>query len=277
MLKKMILVAVVLGLFFSLAIFNTTMAAEETSATEEQPSLLDGILSHLKFDVSGDLNFSTIYMWRGIMLDGDAVVQPGFYVTTPESKFGRIKLGIWLNHDLENKDNLKSSETDYIIDYTYSFDAVNVSVGHTYYDFPDGFPADGASRSFSREFYAGFSLPKLFLTPSVYYYYDYGHKDDGGGEGSYTVLNLSYSKPFTVKRLPMSLDISGHVAHNNKLYYNGKGGDAAISAGITIPLTKNLSFKPNVNYSVPWGNLSDKSNGNQKDRFFTALYFNYSF
>lgn len=245
-------------------------------AAAEEAGLLDGLLSNTGIEVSGDLNFSSIYMWRGIMLDGDPVIQPGFYLTSPESKYGRIKLGIWVSHDLQSRDALRSSETDYIFDYTYSFAFADLSLGHTYYDFPDAEPSDGASHGFSREFYTGLTFPKVFLTPSVYYYYDYGKKEDGGGEGSYTVLNLSYSKPFTMKRLTMSLDLSGHAAYNNKFYYAGKGGDAGITAGITIPLTKNLSCKPNFSYSVPWGNTSDKNNGNQKNRFYGGVYLSYA-
>ncbi|RJO64769.1 MAG: hypothetical protein C4540_03620, partial [Candidatus Omnitrophota bacterium] len=172
---------------------------------------------------------------------------------------------------------LKSSETDYIFDYTYNFPSFDVSVGHTYYDFPDATPSDGAPRGFSREWYTGIAVPKFFLSPSIYYYYDYGRKEDGGGEGSYTVLNLAYSLPAKIGRYTCSLDINGHVGHNNKQYYRGKGGDAAIGAGISIPLAKNLSCKPTINYSLPWGSLSDKNNGNQMNRFYTGLYLSYAF
>ncbi len=246
-------------------------------AARAQSENAQTVLSDLGLEFSGDLAFNSIYMWRGIMLDGDAVIQPGFYVRSPESKMGRIKVGIWASHDLENKDALHSSETDYLFDYTYSFKDVDVSLGHTYYDFPDVLPADGSSRGFSREFYGGLTFAKLFLSPSLYYYYDYGKKEEGGGQGSYTVLNLSYSKPFTVKKMSLSLDLAGHLGHNNKLYYRGKGGDAAISAGVTLPLTMNLSCKPTINYSVPWGNLSDTGNGNQKKRFYSGLYLSYAF
>jgi hypothetical protein len=237
----------------------------------------DKVISDYGFEFSGDLNFSSIYIWRGIMLDGDAVVQPGFYIKTPESKFGRLKLGFWASRDLENKDALKSSETDYIVDYTYNFADFDASLGHTYYDFPEAVPADGAPKGFSREVYAGLTFTKLFLTPSLYYYYDYGKKEEGRGEGSYTVLNLTYSKPFKVQDISMSLDLAGHLGHNNKQYYRGKGGDAGLTAGVTIPLTKNLSCKPNISYAVPWGNLSDKGNGNQKNRFYSGIYLSYSF
>jgi hypothetical protein len=238
----------------------------------------EGLLSATGFEISGDLNFSSIYMWRGIMLDGDAVVQPGIYIKTPESKFGRLKLGFWVSHDLENKDALHSSETDYILDYTYNFPKFDVSVGHTYYDFPDAAPADGAPRGFSREFYAGITFPKIILSPSIYYYYDYGKKEEGAGQGSYTVLNLAYGIPVKLlNKYSCSIDLSGHVGYNNKLYFRGNGGDAGISAGFTVPLTKNISMKPNVNYSVPWGNLADKYNGNQKDRVYSGIYFSYAF
>lgn len=246
-------------------------------AGAEEAGLLDKVISDYGLEFSGDLAFNSIYMWRGIMLDGDPVVQPGFYVSPKASKLGKLKLGFWMSRDMENKDLLKSSETDYIVDYTYSFKDVALSAGHIYYDFPDALPADGAPKGFSREFYGGLSLPNIFLSPSLYYYYDYGKKEDGGGEGSYTVFNLAYSKPFKVYDISMSLGLSGHVGHNNKQYYRSKGGDAGITAGVTIPLTKNLSCKPNINYAAPWGNISDKGNGNQKNRFYSGIYVSYSF
>ncbi len=246
-------------------------------AQADEDGMLDGILSGSGVEISADVAFNSLYMWRGIMLDGDAVVQPGFYVCSPESKFGRVKLGIWLNHDLQNKDNLRSSETDYLFDYTYSFPIVAVSTGFTYYDFPDAAPADGAPRGFSREVYGGVTFTKLLLSPAIYYYYDFGKKDDGGGEGSYMVLNLSHSIPFAIKKYNMSFDFSGHVGFNNKQYYRGKGGDAALGAGVSIPLLKNLTCKPNINYSVPWGNISDKNNGNQKNRLYGGAYLNFIF
>jgi hypothetical protein len=235
------------------------------------------LFSELGIEVSGDMNFSSIYLWRGIMLDGDPVMQPGIYFKSPPSKLGRLKFGFWFSRDLSNKDALHSSETDYILDYTYNFPSVDVSFGHIYYDFPDALPSDGAPKGFSREMYAGLAFPKIPLSPSLLYYFDYGEKEDGGGQGSYTVLNLSKSLPFTFRDLAMSLDLSGHVGHNNKQYYRGKGGDAAIGAGVTIPLTAQLSCKPNVNYSVCWGNISDKNNGNQKGRFYSGVYLSYSF
>lgn len=238
----------------------------------------DGLLSDLGFEVSADMNFSSKYIWRGIKLDGDPVMQPGFYIKSPASKFGRVKFGYWVSHETEKHDSLRSSEADTIIDYTYSFPKLDLSAGHIYYDFPDGLPADGATGAFSREFYAGLSFPKILLSPSIFYYCDYGRKEDGGGEGSYTVLNIAYGIPVKLLyKYSCSVDLSGHIGHNNKQYYRGKGGDAAFGAGFTVPLTGNLSVKPNVNYSVPWGNISDKGNGSQKNEFYSGVYLSYAF
>ncbi|MCU0665619.1 MAG: hypothetical protein MUF05_00775 [Candidatus Omnitrophica bacterium] len=268
MIKRFIAVMIIAvgSLFLSLG----SVWAQDKSASE-------GILSDLGFTISGDLNFSSIYMWRGIMLDGDAVVQPGIYLTSVNSKLGKLKFGFWASQPMEKQDNLNSSEIDYIAEYSYSFPVLDFILGHTYYDFPDGLPLDGAAKAFSREAYVAFAFPKLFLSPSVYYYYDYGRKDDGGGEGSYTVLNASYSQPFTLSNHNMSLDISGHIGSNNKLYYRGKGGDFGTTLGVTMPLTKNLTCKPNISYSLPWGNISDKGNGNQQARVYGGAYLSYIF
>jgi hypothetical protein len=228
----------------------------------------EGLLSNYGFEVSGDVSFYTQYVWRGILLDRDAVMQPGFYILTPESKFGRIKLGLWSSHDLRNRDNLKSEEYDYIIDYTYDFDSISVSLGHTYYDFVD-------TDTFSREFYVGLAFPKIILSPSVYFYRDYGRSEDGGGEGSYTVINLAYSMP--LKGTPLSLDLSGHVGFNHELFINGDGQDIGLKIGLSAPLTKNLSFSPSLNYSIPLGDLSHEDDGNQKERFFAGGTFVYAF
>ncbi|MFA5157376.1 MAG: TorF family putative porin [Candidatus Omnitrophota bacterium] len=228
----------------------------------------EGLLSDIGFEVSGDASVYSQYIWRGFVLDRDAVIQPSIYVSTPSTKFGKLKVGVWSNQDLQNSDNLKSEEFDYIIDYTYDFDYLSVSLGHTYYDFVE-------TSTFSKEFYIGLSLPKLFLSPSVYFYRDYGSTENGGGSGNYTVINGFYSLP--IKNTPLSLDFSGHVGFNHNQFIDGDGGDVGLKVGLTMPLTKNLSFTPNVNYSIPFGDLADEAHGNQKSRFFGGGTLVYKF
>ncbi len=273
---KRILGIMVLFVVMVLASYN----AYADEAAKSEPKTL---LGNTGVTVSADLNVSSKYLSRGSLYDKDPVAQTGIYVSSPElmagdTKLGKIKLTFWDNVPMGKSDNLQSSEQDYGVDYTYDgFDAVTLSAGHTYYEFPDATPTDGAPEGFSREAYVGFALPKVLLTPSVYYYYDYGRKEDGGGQGSYTVLNFAYSKPFTLNGINASLDLNGHAGYNNKQYYSGHGGDVGLGAGITMPLTKSLTLKPNINYSVPLGNLKDKNIGNQKNQFYWGGYLSASF
>lgn len=264
-------VQVMIGMLVWFLAAASAVSAQEESATNAT------LFDRFGLSASGDLAFNSIYIWRGIMLDGDSVAQPGFYVTGALSEAATVKVGYWASFDMENRDALHSLESDLSTDFTYTVENTALSIGHIYYDFPDAAPLDGAPKGFSREVYVGVACSRLPLSPSVFYYYDYGDKADGGGEGSYTVLNLAKSLPFSVDGIGMSLDFAGHVGHNNKQYYAGKGGDAAIGMGVTIPLTGKLSCKPNINYSIPWGSVSDKGAGNQESRFYSGIYLNYSF
>jgi len=71
-----------------------------------------------------------------------------------------------------------------------------------------------------------------------------------------------------IKNTPLSLDFSGHVGFNHNLFMDGDGGDVGLKIALIAPLTKNLSFSPNVNYSIPFGYLSDLDRAHQKSRFF---------
>ncbi|MFA6384513.1 MAG: hypothetical protein WCY10_03990 [Candidatus Omnitrophota bacterium] len=237
----------------------------------------DGVFSDLGIAVSGDMSYYSEYLWRGFLLDGDPVAQTGIYVAGPATPFGKLTAKFWTSKDMDNRDSRLSDEFDYILDYTYDFSAASVSVGHTYYDFPDQTGTDGAPKTFSREFYAGVTLPKVLLTPSVFVYRDYGDQNDGGGLGNYFVLNLAYSVPVEMKNYKCSLDLSGHYGYNHHLFIRGNGGDIGLGAGFTVPLTKSMTVTPGVNYSAPLGDLKEKSDGAQEARVFSGVTLKYSF
>ncbi|MDD5347933.1 MAG: hypothetical protein PHT59_04905 [Candidatus Omnitrophica bacterium] len=229
----------------------------------------EGIFSDLGITVSGDAAYYSEYLWRGMLLDGDAVLQPGVYVAGPTTPFGKLTAKLWSSHDLENRDSRKSEEYDYILDYTFDLTDVSLSAGHTYYDFPE-------TDTFSREFYAGAAFPKMPLSPSVFIYRDYGEPEDGGGAGTYTVASAAYSVPITVAKYACSLDISGHYGYNHELFINGKGSDIGLAAAFSVPLAKNVTLAPSVNYSAALGDLEKESDGNQKDRLFAGLTLKFS-
>jgi len=237
----------------------------------------EGVLSNLGISVSGDMSYYSEYLWRGFLLDGDAVTQTGIYVAGPSTPFGKLTAKFWTSKDMDNRDSRLSDEFDYILDYTYDFPAASVSVGHTYYDFSDQTGLDGSPKTFSREFYAGVTLPKMILTPSFFVYRDYGDQNDGGGLGNYFVANLAYSIPVTVKEYKCSLDLSGHYGYNHHLFIRGNGSDIGLGAGFTMPLTRTLTIAPNVNFSAATGDLKKKDDGAQETRVFTGVTLKYSF
>ncbi|MFQ5680768.1 MAG: TorF family putative porin [Candidatus Omnitrophota bacterium] len=247
---KKILVVFLLGCILSLGVNAVNAYADE------------GVLKDIPIEVSADIAINSKYIWRGFTLDDDTVMQQGIYI----SGYG-FTASIWGSLDIDAKDDLNSDEVDYSIDYTYETDNFSVSAGHTYYDFP---PADTASR----EFYLGIAA-NLLLSPSLTWYHDYGDEDSGGGDGDYVVLELSHS--LSLGEAPITLDLSGHVGYNNELFINGDGGDVAIGAGLTIPLTEKCAFSPNINYSIPFGDLEDSSDGNQDDKFYGGFTLAYSF
>jgi hypothetical protein len=226
----------------------------------------EGVLEGLGLDIeaSATLDFYSQYIWRGFALDTDPVIQPGFSL----SGYG-FTLSWWGSMDVDNNDNLNSDESDTTIDYTKGFDDFSISLGHTYYDFP-------GTNSYSREFYAGLGLSNVPLSPALTYYHDYGDENNGGGKGNYLVLDLSHS--FSLIDDPeISLDLGAHVAYNDKLFIAGEGGDYLLSAGLTVPLTKSLTFAPSINYAIPYGDVKDLNDGNQKDRFYAGFSLGYTF
>ncbi|MBU1147665.1 MAG: hypothetical protein KKD11_04865, partial [Candidatus Omnitrophica bacterium] len=140
---------------------------------------------------------------------------------------------------------------------------------HTYYEFP-------GTDTFSREFYGSIGFFHIPLSPAVTFYYDHGDENQGGADGQYMTLEASHS--FVLEEdLGISLDLSGRLGYNKELFINGEGGDGLVSAGLTIPLNKGLTFSPCINYAVPFGDLDDPADGNQRDRFYYGFSLGCSF
>ncbi|MDD5069528.1 MAG: hypothetical protein PHV17_02270 [Candidatus Omnitrophica bacterium] len=236
-------------------------------------SKAEGLFDKLNFDVdvSASLDFYSDYVWRGFVLDRDPVIQPGISI----SALG-FTYSFWSSFDTDNNSAATSSdEIDYVLDYTKSIsDSLSVSVGHTYYDFPD-------AATYSKEFYLGLALSKvpvldLPIETSFTYYRDYGSAPHGGGLGHYFSFDASYSTVI-VEDPEISLDYGLHYGYNRKLFINGtNGSDLGLSLGLTVPLTESLTMSPTLNYSMPFGDLKDDNDGNQDDRFYIGLSLAYA-
>lgn len=224
----------------------------------------EGLLPRLNIEAAGAFDMFSEYIWRGFALDTDPVLQPGLEL----SGYG-VTFSFWSSWDFDNDDSLDGDEIDYVLDYTYEFDDFSVSIGHTYYEFP-------GTDTFSREFYVSIGIASAPLSPAFTYYYDYGDEGQGGACGQYAALEISHSL-ILEEELGISLDLGGRIGYNKELFINGQGGDILLNAGLTIPLNKGLTFSPSVNYAIPYGDLDDTNDGNQRDRFYYGFSTAYSF
>ncbi|HAJ57625.1 MAG TPA: hypothetical protein DCL35_07655 [Candidatus Omnitrophica bacterium] len=227
------------------------------------------IAKGLDLQASGSLDFYSKYVWRGFTLDKDPVLQPSFSLSAKGFTFT-----FWSSSDVDNNDGINSGEIDLVFDYTKTFGILSVSVGHTYYDFP-------GTNGYSKEFYIGAGLCEIPglgwpITLGLKYYRDYGDQNHGGGLGNYLEASLGYSMTL-LKDPEIGMDLGVTNGYNHNLFMAGDGGQTTLSVGFSIPLTENLTLKPKLNYTIPYGDLADDAIGNQDKVFWGGFSMSYSF
>lgn len=242
------------------------------AAAAKAETLLGDFLKekNIEVTVSATLDVFNKYVWRGILLDDDIVMQPGVCISA-----GGFTGGFWGSWDLESNDALNSDETDGYIGYAFDFGFINeslsklsMSFGHTWYGFPE-------TDTYTKEAYAGLALD-TFLSPSFTWYGDYGDEAHGGADGNYYIFKIAHSFPVSEK-YGISVDLGGELGLNDNFFMAGEGGYYAPSVGLTIPLTDNLTVTPKIAYSVPFDDLADADKGNQKEQIYGGVAIAMSF
>jgi hypothetical protein len=214
--------------------------------------------------VSGTADFYNKYIWRGFALDTDPVFQPGFSVSAKG-----FTVSGWGNFDLDNEDALASDEIDTTASYTFHpIEKLNMSVGHIYYAFLD-------PGTFAKEVYASIGA-NVLLTPTFTYYRDYGRESQGSGNGSYYAFDVSQAIVLC-PTYNIALNLGAHAGYNSEDFIKGHGGDLLATAGLSMPLTKNLVATPKVAYAVPLGDLGKADDGNQREQLYGGVSMAYAF
>lgn len=219
----------------------------------------EGILSDVGITGTTELAYYSEYIWRGQNLDHDSVLQPGFSLSAKGFTFG-----YWGSYDMENQDILASDESDYYLTYTYEISPLSITLGHTWYDFPE---ANTSSKEYSIAL--GWDT---FLSPVLTFAHDYedGKNLNTDKDGNYLSLALSHS--FTLnKRYGITLDLGGTVGYIDGQWLSGEGEHFTPTLGFTIPLTKSLTISPMIGYNIPFGDLKKSDIGNQDARFFGGV------
>jgi hypothetical protein len=204
-------------------------------------------------DITADLNvsFYSQYIWRGYELSRDSlVIFPQFTIG-----YKGFAATAWIDLDTRymsggNSDKeFRLWETDFILTYSNSYKPLklNYTLGWIYYD-TDGWPkADTPSKN--QELFVTLGLDTL-LKPTFSVY-----QEIELGPAWYFQLGASHS--FAVYK-DWSLDLAGYVSYMHDRSHAkeapahfGNFHDGNISAGLKIPLTGNISIKPNIQYSFP--------------------------
>lgn len=163
-------------------------------------------------DVQADLGYYSKYIWRGMNLVDDSVLQPSLGV----GLLG-FELAVWGNMDLTdiNGDSGKFSEVDYTLGYSFELPKIELGAGFIYYDFPE------SEASGTTEFYLSGALGVL-LSPSLAAYFDIDEVKGTYWEAS---VNHDFELGETSK-----VNLEGGLGLGSKSYIGGYFG-----AMVTMP------------------------------------------
>jgi Bacterial protein of unknown function (Gcw_chp) len=196
-------------------------------------------------DVSIDIAIVSSYVWRGILVNEDPVLQPSLTVDLGSD----LSFNLWGNMDLTgfgeevgygNRSG-EFTELDLTGEYSKSFGPISAAIGIISYIFP----GLGAT---THELYGTISADVL-SSPSLTIYSDVDEV-----KGSYFLLGIGHSfalaaGPLTGIDLGLSLGY-GSGSYNRGYFGVDKAALVDLSASLGLPMTiANLSITPSVLYS----------------------------
>lgn len=232
-------------------------------------------------ELSVSSSFMTKYIWRGWNLGDEPVMQ----LDGSLSKHG-ITAGVWANYTF-NRDRSQDggrykefTELDYYIDYTFNvgdaagmfgnnapemLNALEMSVGYTYYTFPD---VDRSLSEFdSHELYIGMAAD-YFISPYFTWYWDVGT-----GGGSYYLLGLGHEME-VARGITANFDVTGGYIHRQ--WTDGSGlADMVLSTSLDIPVLEHFTISPAFAYSIILDR--DTYGGDERNEYYGGISIAFSY
>ena len=198
---------------------------------------------------TAEANVLSGYVWRGQVLNDEAVLQPSF--TMGNNGF---TINTWGNMNLTDSgaaDVPDFSELDLTLAYAKTVGEVGLGVGYIDYTFPNTTVAG------TREVCFSIGLPNLVVAPTLAVYYDFDEAD-----GVYGNLSLAYSHELGEKTtLGLFASLGAASADYNSFYF-GVDDDALndfnVGASVSFAVTKSLTIVPAVQYTaLPDGDIKN--------------------
>jgi len=229
----------------------------------------------LPFDVEVGADLFSHYVWRGLILTDEPVLQPSLTLSTCGFSFN-----VWGSVDMTdiNEDlgpDYRLQELDYTASYGFTAtEGLDVEVGVIQYTFP------GTEYKSTREVYGSLALSAVpYVTPSITAYYDFDQAD-----GWYVSAALDSSFALTEK---LGLDLGASLgfcddSYSDFYYWGADGGlsDLNFSAGLSYQVNDMFSVGVSAGYMVLVGNdVKDaaEANGADTSQFFMGLSASFAF
>lgn len=242
---------------------------------------------------SASLGVFNRYIFRGYEIGSHSiVVQPSLGIS-----YKGFSATLWGNIDgdehrtqsfVPDKEGGSSfNETDLTLSYTYAIDKLSLTAGYVYYAMKYNNPPGDTEELFVSASYDVITKPTLTV-----------YRDIQSYPCTYFNLSLSHSVP-VYKDITLDLGASAgyFVGSDNywKTYESSTGAytgskyqgfhDGMVKAGFTIPIAKNVSIQPMVQYWFPLSNKAKKvvdgnsynPNGKLDDTLVTGINFTLSF
>ncbi len=230
----------------------------------------------LPFDVEVGADLFSKYVWRGMILTDDPVLQPSLTLS-----MAGFSLNVWGSVDLTDinegeGEEYHLQELDYTLSYGFTpTEGLDLEVGVIAYTFP-GTPYDATS-----EAYISASLPcVMYVTPSVTAYYDFDEAD-----GWYVVAALDAQTIAITEKLGLDLGVSlGWGSEDYNSFYWGVEDDGLndlnFSAGLSYQVNDMFSVGVSAGYMVLVGSdVKDQAEDDDKetDQFFMGVSAAFAF
>ncbi len=241
-----------------IAIFALTALLAMGSVAQEESEMSAGL----------DLSVLSAYVWRGQVLNEEAVVQPSLTVTK-----GGFSINWWGNFNLTDDitgEEYEFSEHDISAWYNWVCPKTEVSLtgGLVQYDFPNQSLVDGEGNvslvNDTHEAFVIVGLP-ILLSPTASAYYDFKE-----AEGFYYNLAVSHSLELSDKVSATLGASAGYGSEDYNAFYFGVAEDEFNDANftLTVPIAVNdtLTVTPGVQYTMLINSdIEDAAEGLYKD------------
>lgn len=186
-----------------------------------------------KVSVEAEVAAVSKYIWRGLEVNEEAVLQPSL-----TAAYGGFSFNVWGNMDLTDfgEDECiytsdcesrawQFTEIDLTLDYSHSFDKFTIGGGIIAYEFPNWEESED-----THEIYLAMSYDCL-LQPALTIYYDFDEVD-----GFYANLSIGHSFSINDK---LAIDLSSSIGYGDSDYnlaYFGVDDSALVDFNCSIAL-----------------------------------------